>query len=116
MLQRLLRLVFPKSNAGLGSGSKILIEFRNILVSFVHEVCFQGKFSRLLDETFLGRRCAIQALNLADNLHAFQNSAKDDMTAIEVSCLYSGDEELTAVCVLACVGHRQLPSACVLEH
>lgn len=47
-----------------------------------------------------GLHCLHDVLSLRD-------SAKNDVSTVEPACKYGGDEELTAVSVRACVGHRK---------
>ena len=46
-------------------------------------------------------------LNIVNELLALDNLAKDCMLAIQPGTLDSGDEELTAIGVRACIRHRQ---------
>ena len=53
--------------------------------------------------------------SILDSLHAFQNRAEDNVAAIKMRGLHSGDEELTAVGILTSIGHGEKPRALVFE-
>lgn len=51
-------------------------------------------------------RCS-SSFNLADNVHAFNNTAKNDVLAIQPRSLGSAEEELASVGVGASIGHGE---------
>lgn len=58
---------------------------------------------------------SLGALNFPDDVHALQNLAENDVSAVQPTSLLGGDEELGAVGVWSGVGHRQPPGAVVLQ-
>merc|ERR1711939_1225203 len=72
--------------------------------------------SAIHDDHRLRSRTALRAhgFDLFHNIHAFDDSAKDDMLAVEVGRLTCAHEELAAICVRACVRHGQAPATRVL--
>jgi len=54
-------------------------------------------------------------LNLLDDIHAFDNSAEDDVFAVEPRGLHCRQKELRAVRIRTCVGHRENTGSGVLE-
>jgi hypothetical protein len=61
------------------------------------------------DHNFAFRRACRRTLGFdeLDDVHAFNNLAKDDMLAVEPLCDGSGDEELGTISVATRVGHGQ---------
>lgn len=53
--------------------------------------------------------------NLLHNVHAFNDSAENNMTVVQPRCLHSCDEELRSVGVGTSVGHRHDAGSGVLQ-
>jgi hypothetical protein len=76
------------------------------------ELSALGDLDRL---DWLVTRSLGDALDLVDDLVALEHFAEDNMAAIQPACHDRGDEKLTAVGILARVGHAKKTLASVLE-
>jgi hypothetical protein len=56
------------------------------------------------------------SLHGLNNLLASLNTTKHNMLVIQPRCLRQSNEELTAICVGACIGHAQQELFCVQHH
>lgn len=52
---------------------------------------------------------------LLDNVHAFNNFAKNNVSVVEPTCLNSCDEELTSISSRSSIGHAHDTRFCVFE-
>lgn len=77
----------------------------NLQLSTVGYDDLLGSFSRLVAIRF----------DFSDNIHALDNSAKDNMTVVQPGGLHGGDEELGTVCVGSSVGHGHNAGSSVLK-
>lgn len=77
----------------------------------------KSQLAAILDLDFLGglSRLRPNCFHLVDDVHSFDNRSEHDMFTIQPCCLFSTDEELRSICVLASISHRQNSSSCVLQ-
>ena len=76
-----------------------------------------AKLTAVSNDDLLGRfaRLGAESFHLLHNIHAFNDIAEDDVSAIQPGGLDGGDEELGAVGVGASVGHGEGSGAGVLQ-
>jgi hypothetical protein len=75
-------------------------------------------FTTVVDHNINFRLVALanlSVLDLANDIHSFNNVAKNDVLVVQVGCGFAGNEKLTPVGIRAGVGHAQLTSGCVLD-